>query len=102
MTGSFTVVGHVDGGEAGVGIAKHGLDDIIAVHAAPSSSSLPPLLRRSSTGSHSSTIRSRPEKTNTAMMSNVGEGTFKGLSGHHKDGHHERGRLQETEAITIE
>ena len=41
MRGWFTVVGHVEGGQASVGIAEHGLDGVVAVDAAPPAASLP-------------------------------------------------------------
>ena len=36
-----TVIGHVEGGEAGVGVAEHGLDGVVSVDSAPASAGLP-------------------------------------------------------------
>lgn len=36
-----TVVGHVEGGESGVGVREHGVDGSVSVDAAPPSAGLP-------------------------------------------------------------
>lgn len=41
MGRGFTVVGHVEGGEAGVGVAEHGLDGVVAVDSTPPTAGLP-------------------------------------------------------------
>lgn len=37
----FTVIGHVKGRETGIGIPKHGLNGVVAVDSAPTTTSLP-------------------------------------------------------------
>lgn len=71
------MVGHVEGGEAGVGIPEHGLDGVISVDSAPTATRLPhpvqnsayierivPVLHRDSpvlADRHRAPDRSRPE-----------------------------------------
>ena len=35
------MIGHVEGGETGVGVTEHGFDGVVAVDAAPSTTGLP-------------------------------------------------------------
>ena len=37
----LTVIGHVEGGEAGVGVAKHSLNGVVSIDSAPSPTGLP-------------------------------------------------------------
>lgn len=38
---ALTVIGHVEGGEAGVGVAEHGLNGVVSIDSAPTATSLP-------------------------------------------------------------
>ena len=43
----YTVVGHVEGGETGVGIAEHGLNGVVPVDSAPATTGLPHTVQES-------------------------------------------------------